>query len=227
MNSIAAIEVGCHDERVSDVPRGFDSASLAVRGMRALRAWRRREVIDCVAAISIGVLMAAGWALAGPNDSGGGARRLLLERELTQLSPSLTELARLSRAGESTRASVAAAAARARPYMELRTLLETLGREAHAGVTVSRLRQTQEGFELQVHAVDSAACASWVARLARIPGWQSADIAGLRLAAARGGGQSGRAVEASVRLPLRAMASAPLPRRTPVGRDDRGDRSDR
>lgn len=223
MSMTGAIEARCLYESAINALRGSGSAP---RGDSVTPLWRRRGVVDGVAAMALGALVAIGCSVAVAGD-GASARQARFERELAQLSPSLTEFARLARADESARARVAVAAARARPNVELRTLLETLSREAQAGVTVSRLRQTQEGFELQVHAVDSAACAAWVKRLARIPGWEAADIADLTLAAARIGGQGGRAMQARVRLPLRTAAPVPMPWRTPEGRERRSGGSGR
>lgn len=223
MSVTAAIEARCLYESVLNALRGSGSAPC---GEGVTTWWRRRGVVDGAAAMAVGALMAIGCSVALAGD-GASASQARFEQELAQLSPSLMEFARLARADESARARVAVAAARARPNVELRTLLETLSREAQAGVTVSRLRQTQEGFELQVRAVDSAACAAWVKRLARIPGWEAADIADLTLAAARIGGQGGRAMEARVRLPLRTAALAPMPRRTAESRAPQSGGSER
>ena len=173
--------------------------------------------------------MAIACAASRSDHDRAGSRRVLLEQQLAQLSPELAELARLDRAGESARASAAVALARARPYAELRSLLETLSGHAHAGVTISRLRQGREGFDLQVRAVDSAACTSWVERLRRIPRWEAAEMTDLRLIAAPVDGQAEQAVEANVRLPSPAQSPATASRRTAQrsGSDDLGARSAR
>ncbi|WP_206950899.1 type II secretion system protein GspM [Trinickia acidisoli] len=197
MSAISAIDLECPYESAP----GIESApDLSPPRRHTAGPPRRRILIECAAAAIAGTLMAIGWAaLASPSDPTA-ARRLLLERELAQLSSPLAEFARLERAAESARASTAAVTARARPYVELRSLLEVLSSEAHAGVTVTRLQQTREGFELQVAAVDGAACASWVERLARIPGLVSVDLADLKLAAAPTAGQAGGSIAAVVRL---------------------------
>lgn len=178
------------------------------RWLRAVRSRHRRQLIECATGIVAGAVIAFGCAALAPADSNLRARRERLERELASLSAPLTEYARLERAGQGALASAAAAAARARPAAELRLLLETLSAEARAGVTVRRLRQNREGFEMQVRAVDSAACASWVARLARVPGWEGADMVDLRWVATPKSPQAGRTVEATVRVRPRVAASA-------------------
>lgn len=226
MSTMIGMDSGCPYESASQALSGFGSLPHR-RG--ASRSLRRRYWGERMAAMSVGVLMAIAWAASGSGDDRAGARRVLLERQLAQLAPALDDLARLDRAAESARASAAVALARARPYAQLRALLDTLSGQAHAGVTVSRVRQSREGFELQVRAVDSAACASWVERLRRIPGWEAADITDLRLVAAAVDGHAERAVEASVRLPSSVAVPASAPRRTThgSGRDDRGGRSER
>ncbi|RDU95547.1 hypothetical protein [Trinickia dinghuensis] len=224
MSTIVAIEAGCPYEGASDALPGFESPPPGYNP--ALRR-HRRTLIDCAAAAIVGTLTAICCAAAAPGDGRMDARRVLLERKLAQLSPSLAELSRLERLGEGSRAKAAAAAARARPYVELRSLLETLSRDAHAGVAVDRLRQTVEGFELQIHAADSAAAASWMGRLTRAPGGEGAQIDDLRLAAVQIDGQAGRAVEARVRLPSRAVVSAPAARPTGSGGEARDGRDER
>lgn len=226
MSAMVAMDAGCTYEWAPHALSGFES--LPPR-RRAPRWPRRRYWIECAAAVSAGALMAIAWAASGSGDDRIGDRRVVLERQLAQLSPALAELARLERARERARASAAIALARARPYAELRSLLETLSGQAHAGVSVSRLRQSREGFELQVRAVDSTACASWVERLTRVPGWEAADIANMRLVAVPvSGSATGRAVEATVRLPSRGATPASTPRRTQLAssREVRGGRSE-
>ncbi|MGG1945872.1 hypothetical protein AB1286_13805 [Trinickia sp. NRRL B-1857] len=186
-----------------------------------------RYLIDCAVATMVGVSAAIGCATLGTTGEHASARRATLERELAELSSPLAELARLERAGEASRASAALAAAQARPYVELRALLETLSREAHADVTVTRLRQTPEGIELRILGANSAACASWVGGLARTRQWQKAEIVELKFVAAPIHAHSGRTVEATVRLPTGASSpSSPVAqRRMARGVDERDVRS--
>jgi Tfp pilus assembly protein PilN len=195
--------------------------------VEVVRIASHRHLIECAAAMIVGVSAAIGCAAFGQSGEHAGARRAMLERELAELASPLAELTRLERAGEASRASAASIAAQARPYAELRALLETLGREAHADVTVTRLRQTPEGIELRIVGANSAACASWVARLARAPQWRKAQIVELKFVAAPIHAQSGRRVEAAVRLPADVL-SAPSPveqRRMVRGVDELGVRS--
>jgi len=194
-----------------DPLRGFDT--LPPRTERARTASHRHR-IECAAAMIVGVVAAIGCAVFGTTGEQTGARRAILERELAELSSPLAEAARLERAGEASRANAAVAAALARPYGELRALLETLGREAHAEVAVTRLRQTPEGIELRILGADSAACASWVARLARVQQWRKAQIVDLKFVSAPVHAHSGRAVEAAVRLPTDVSSpSSPVAQR--------------
>lgn len=225
MSTMIAIDADCPYECTPDA---LSDSDLSRHRRRASFLRRRRYWVECAAAVTVGVIGAIAWAASGSGEDAVSARRVLLERQLAQLSPALAELARLDRAGESARASAAVALARARPYAELRSLLETLSGQAHGGVTVSRIRQSREGFELQVRAVDGAACASWVERLARMPGWEAAQITDLRLVATPADGRAEQTVEANVRLPSRAETPSAAPRRTQVaGRDERGGRSER
>jgi Tfp pilus assembly protein PilN len=205
MSAVASIDVGCPYE---SVPNALFGRGSPRHRLRRLGLPCRHHAIECTAAITLGALMAIVGANGGSAEDRAGARRVVLEQQLAQLSPSLAELAWFQRAGESARTGAAVALAQARPYAELRALLDALSRHAHAGVTVSRLRQGRDGFELRVRAVDSAACTSWVERLARMRGWEAADIADLRLVAATTDDQAAGAVEAIVRLPSRAAASA-------------------
>jgi Tfp pilus assembly protein PilN len=204
MSALAA-EMGGRYERAVAAVSGFDPVPPWVR---TGRRGRPRWLIECVAAVVAGAGVALGCAALAPADSNMTTRRERLEREWASLSAPLAEYARLERAGQGAHASAVLAAARARPLVELRLLLETLSREAPAGVTVRRLRQSRDGFEMQVRAADGAACASWVARLARVPGWEGADMVDLRLVAAAKGLPAGRTVEATVRVPSRAAGSA-------------------
>lgn len=180
-----------------------------------------RHWIEGVAAVLAGALIAMGCAGMRSSDDGASARRVSLERELSELSSPLAELARLERASHLSHESAASAAARARPYLELRALLDTLSREAATGVTVSRLRQTREGFELRIVGEDSAVCASWVARLARRAEWKSAQIVEFKFAAAPIDANASRAVEATVRLPMDlSAAGAESAQRQPIGGSD-------
>jgi Tfp pilus assembly protein PilN len=226
MNTMIAIDEACAYESASGARSDF-GASPHRRG--ASRVPRCRYWIECVAAMSVGFVAAIVWAASGAGDDRFAARRVLLERQLAQLAPHLAQVTRLDRAAESARASDAVALTRARPYAALRSLLETLSGQADAGVTVNRVRQSREGFELQVRAVDSDACASWVARLTQTPGWEAAEITELRLVAAPVGGHAERAVEANVLLPSRAAQTASAPRRATPGsaREVRGGRSER
>jgi Tfp pilus assembly protein PilN len=190
-----------------DAYRGFDASPPRAR---VVRVASHRHLIECAAAMIVGVSAAIGCAAFGPSGEHAGARRAILERELAELSSPLAELARLERAGEASRASAALAAAQARPYAEFRALLETLGREAHMDVAVTRLRQTPEGIEMRILGANSAACASWVARLAREPQWRKAQIVELKFVASPIQAHSGRRVEAAVRLPA-DVSSAPSP----------------
>lgn len=181
------------------------------RWLRAVRPRHRRQLIECATGIAAGAVIALGCAALAPAGSNMHARRQLLERELATLSAPLAEYARLERAEQGALASAAAAAVRARPAAELRLLLGTLSAQAHAGVTVRRLRQNREGFEMQVRAVDSGACASWVARLARVPGWEGTDMVDLRWVATPKGSPAERTVEANVRVRPYVAASASGP----------------
>lgn len=178
------------------------------RWLRAVRSWQRRQLIECATGVAAGAVIAVGCAALAPAGSNLRARHERLEREMANLSAPLAEYARLERAEQGALASAAAAAVRARPAADLRLLLGTLSAQAHAGVTVRRLRQNREEFEMQVRAVDSAACASWVARLARVPGWEGTDMVDLRWVATLKGSQAERTVEANVRVRPHVAASA-------------------
>lgn len=218
MSTLAATGMGARYERAVAASSPLHPLP---RWMCHIRSWRRRPLIECAAGAAAGAVIALGCAALAPADSNISARREHLERELAGLSVQLAEYARLERAGRGAHASAAAAAARARPSVELRLLFETLSREARAGVTIRRLRHSRDGFEMQVRAVDSAACASWVARLARVPGWERADMVDLRLAANPKGREAGRAVEATVRVPSHGAASASESGTTRQGLDER------
>lgn len=205
MSTLAGIEMGGGYDHAVAVP---SHPVPSPRWIGAAHAWHRRHLIECMGAIAAGALIALGYAAFMPSDSNMSARRERLEREWASLSGPLAEYARLERAGQGAQASAAAAAARARPSVELRLLLETLSREARAGVTVRRLRQSREGVEMLVRAADSAACAAWVARLARVPGWEGAAMVDLRLVATPKGRPAGREVEANVRVPSPMTAAA-------------------
>lgn len=220
MSSIAVDSVAWTQASGADAFLGFDTAPPGGRRTPIAR-YRHRHWIECAAATLGGALIAIGWASFGANDDGASARRALLERELAGLATPLAELARLERASAGSRASAALSAARARPYAELRVLLDALSREAQEDVTVTRLRQTREGFELRLLGADSGACASWVARLGRTGAWPGAQIVELKFLAAPSGAQSGGAVEATVRLP----AAVSLLRST-APRGDLDERSD-
>lgn len=203
MSTLAAIEMaGQYDGAAGAAGVASNSDSWSQR-IGLMRAWRLRQSIECVTAIIAGAVMALGYALLGPVDAGPSARREGLQRQLTDLAAPLAEYARLVRAEQATQAS--AAAARERSALAPHVLLETLSRQARAGVTVRRLRQSREGYEVQIHAPDSAACAAWVTRLARVPGWERAAIVDLRLVAGstRGQAETARVVEANVRVPAR------------------------
>ena len=199
----------------ADAFSGFDAAPPA-RHPHLHRHW-----IECTAAILAGALIAIGWASVAVNGEGASARRALLERALAGLATPLAEVARLERASAASRASAALGVARARPYVELRALLDALSRESHAGVTVTRLRQTREGFELRILGRDSGACASWMARLASTGAWPGARIVELKFVPAPGRVQSAGAVEATVRLPAAVSRL-----RSPAARGDPDERLD-
>lgn len=163
-------------------------------------------------AVCAGSVMALAWATVGAKDERTSGRRAQLEGEMSRMASPLAELARLERAGDAARAAAAQAQLRARPIVELDSLLQALGREVQAGVTVSRLQRSDEGVELRVRAADTAACASWVERLRRIPGLESAQTVELKSIAAPAGRQGETAVEATVRLRWRgASAHSPQP----------------
>ena len=214
MSTLGAIEMGGQYDGAAGAASRCDSWSQRIGSMRA---GRLRQSIECVTAIVAGAVMALGYAVLGPADAGLSARREGLERQLTGLAAPLAEYARLARAGQAAQAS-ASAAARERPALESHLLLETLSQQAHAGVTVRRLRQSREAYEMQIHAPDSAACAAWVTRLARVPGWERAAIADLRLVDGRGRGQAqaARVVEANVRVPLRVSPTESVSTRAGV-----------
>lgn len=214
MRTLAAIEMGGQYDGVAGAASSHDSWSQWIGPARPRRP---RPLIECAAGIVAGAVMGLGYAALVPADAGLSARREGLERQLTGLAVPLAENARLVRAGQAAQESAAAAAARARPALELRLLLETLSQEARAGVTVRRLRQSREGYEMQIHAPDSGACASWVARLARVPGWEGAAIVDLRLVARPSHGQAARVVEANVRVPSRVLPTESVSTR--AGRD--------
>ncbi|PMS20758.1 hypothetical protein C0Z18_09440 [Trinickia dabaoshanensis] len=206
----------------ADAFSGFDAAAPAGRMAPAARHRRRhRHWIECAAATLAGALIAIGWASVGANDEGASARRALLERELAGLATPLAEVARLEQASAASRASAALGVARARPYVQLRALLDALSRESHGGVIVTRLRQTREGFELRILGQDSGACASWMARLASTGAWPGAQIVELKFVPAPGRAQSAGAVEATVRLPA-AVSRRP----SPAARGDPDERLD-
>ena len=222
MSAFAAIEMEGRFERATAAPFRLDRLPKRIW---AARLRRRREWIECAAGIVTGTVAALGYAAVVPADASSSARREALERELTGLSAPLAEYAQLERAAQGAKASAAAAEALAGPTVELRSLLETLSRDVQAGVIVRRLRQSRDGYEMQVRAVDSTACASWVARLARMPAWEGAAIVDLRRVAQPkidGGGQAGHMVEANVRLPTRVSppASPLVPERTVVSRGE-------
>lgn len=204
MSTFAAIEMGGQYDGAAGAVGVASNRDSWSQQIGLMRAWRLRQSIECVAVIVAGAVMALGYALLSPADAGLSARREGLERQLTGLAAPMAEYARLVRAGQAAQAS-AAAAARERPALESHLLLETLSQQAHAGVTVRRLRQSRAGYEMQIHAPDSAACAAWVTRLARVPGWERAAIVDLRLVAGptRGQTEGARVVEANVRVPSR------------------------
>lgn len=174
----------------------------------------RRYVTEAAVAVFAGSVMALGWTAVAQKDERTSGRRAQLERELSRMSSPLAELARLERADATAKAASAQARLHAQPLGELRSLLQVLGREAQAGVTVSRLRRSDESIELQVRAADTVACASWVERLQRIPGLEPAETVELRSIAAPAGRQGEISVEAVVRLRRRG-ASAYSPRPSP------------
>lgn len=208
MSTLVAAEIGWRYEQHERAAAAASPLRPLPQWMRGARSGRWRALIECAAGIVAGAVIALGCAALTPADSNMIGRRERLEQEVASLSAPLAEYARLERAGHGAHASAVAAAARARPSVELRSLLETLSREAQAGVTVRHLRQSRGGFEIAIRAVDSAACAAWVARLARVSGWEGTEILDLRLVAASKGQPAGRAVEANVRVPSRASASA-------------------
>lgn len=218
MSSSGQIDASCSYHAFSGGARGLNGWSHRLRGA-CLR--RRRCLIECAAAILAGAALAAGCAAAGSAAGRADAPRAALERELTQLSSPLAELAGLERAARSANAGAAQAAARARPYVELRSLIEVLSHQAHEGVTVKRLQRAGEGFELEVEAVDSAACASWVESLARTPGLASAEMADFKSAAVTAGGRSGREVAAVVRVRWHGATPVSSARRSGRHRDVR------
>lgn len=222
MRTLAAIAMDEQYDGVADAVSSRDSWSQRIGPVRARRP---RRSIECMAALVAGAVMALGYAALGPADAGVSARRAGLERQLTGLAAPLAEYARLARTGQAAQASVAAAA-RARPALESHLLLETLSQQARAGVTVRRLRQSREGYEIQIHAPDSAACAAWVTRLARVPGWEGAAIVDLRLVAgpSRGQAQAALRVEANVRVPLRVSPTESMSTRAGVDPDAPGGR---
>ncbi len=181
-------------------PGGASGFNLLPHRVRAARSRRRRCLIEGVAATLAGALIAIGWGAVDAADGRATPRREALERELARLTPALDEFARLERAGETARASTAETAARARPYFELRSLLEALSSEARSGVAVSRLQRTGDGIELRVRAADSAVCAAWAERLARLSGAESAEMTDVKLIAAPIGSRAAPNIEAFVRV---------------------------
>jgi Tfp pilus assembly protein PilN len=174
----------------------------------------RRYVAEGAVAVFAGSIMALGWAAVAAKDERMSGRRAQLERDMSLMSSPLAELARLERADESAKAAAAQAQLLARPIIELRSLLEVLGREVQSGVAISRLRRSDEGIELQVRAADTVACASWVERLQRLPGLESVETVGLKSLAAPAARQGETVVEATVHLRWRG-ASAHAPRPSP------------
>ena len=200
---------------------GVDALS-ARRGVACTA--RRRCAIEGAAAVLAGSMMAVGWAAMGATDDRANERHTQLETEMARMASPLAELARLERAAESAKAAAAQAQMRSRPSAEMRSLLDALSREANAGVTVSRLQRTDDGIELRIRAADSAACASWVQRLARTSGLESArtiELKSIPAAVGRGGEHT---IEAAVRLhsPGATGSSQAVP---PLRRPARGDRA--
>jgi len=201
-------------------PGGASGLNLLPHRVRAARSRRHRCLIEGAAALFAGTLIAIGWGAVDAADGRTTARRESIERELARLAPSLDEFVRLERAGQTARAGTAETAARARPYFELRSLLAALSSEARSGVTVSRLQRSGDGIELRVHAADSAACAAWVERLARLSGAESAAMTDIRLIAAPIGSRAAPKVEALVRVGWSGTAH-----RSPLLRASSGDRA--
>ncbi|MGN6315328.1 hypothetical protein [Trinickia sp.] len=191
----------------------------------------RRYVTEGAVAVFAGSVVAFGWAAVAAKDERMSGRRAQLEREMSLMSSPLAELARLERADETAKAAAAQAQLRARPIAELHSLLHALGGEAQSGVALSRLRRSDEGVELQVRAADTVACASWVERLQRMPGLESAETVELKSLAAPAARQGETAVEATVRLRWRgASTQAPRPspsRQVVLESRKRRERSDR
>lgn len=180
--------------------RGAAGFNLLPHRVRLARSRRRRCLVEGAAAMLAGTLIATGCGSIDAAEGRAIPRREALERDLAELAPLLDEFTRLDRTREAARVSAEQATARARPYYELRSLLEALSSEARSGVAVSRLQRTGEGIELRVHAADGATCAAWVERLARVSGAESAEMTDLKLIAAPIGSQSAPSVEAVVRM---------------------------
>jgi type II secretory pathway component PulM len=176
MNAIAAV-------RLDESPSGFN---LLPHRVRALRSRRRRCVVEAVAAVLAGGVLAIGCATIGAPADRASARRAQIERELAREAPALAEYARLERAGQAAKGSGAQATARAHPQLSALwlALLDALSREAHSGVTVSRLEGSNAAVELQVGAADSAACVAWMDRLGRLRGVESVEMIDLKSTAA-------------------------------------------
>lgn len=218
MNQIApdlSSGAGRLSERAWTSARRVDRASHRIGAVAARR--RRRVMAEGAAAVFAGSVMAFGWTAVGATDDRMNSRRQQLEREMARMSSPLAEFMRLERTDERARAAAAQARERARPLVELLALIEALSREAHAGVTVSRLRRSDEGTELRVRAADSAAYAAWAKRLGRIDGVESAETIEYQSIAALKGRAGGEAVHARVVLRWRGASSASPVRRAALG----------
>jgi type II secretory pathway component PulM len=200
-------------------PGGASGFNLLPHRICIARSRRRRCLVEGAAAMLAGALIATGCGAIDAAEGRASPRREAIERDLAELRPLLDEFTRLERTREAARVSAEQTTARARPYFELRSLLEALSSEARSGVAVSRLQRMGEAIELRVHAADSATCAAWVERLARVSGAESAEITDLKLIAAPIGSHGAPSVEAVVRVQWSGAATVSPLRR--AGLDDR------
>ena len=188
-----------------------------VRGTRVARSWlggfnllpyrqrnarlaRRRRVLEWIAAICAGcaaVFSLAGWQAI--ERARLDAKRVSIERTLTQLSAPLAEHAALLRERDEQRRNVARASSVSEPLTHLRDLLDALSFEPGDGVMLQQLRHREDETELLATSRGHLASAEWLKRLSAIRGVKGAEVSDLHSSVSRGGAA---ATQASVAGPI-------------------------